>query len=217
MGSIKHIIFDFGNVLINLDFDLTRIEFAKLLSIEGAYHTRNKLFAEGYAHDYETGRISESEFFEAFRTCSGMPDLKNEDLKAAWLALLQDIPKERIEMLRTLKKGYGIYMLSNINHSHATAIHEYLETEFEISEKEWRAHFDILYYSHEIGYRKPDADIFEFMLRDSGLKAEECLFIDDLEENTKMASTFGIQTHTHNPKEDIVEVVNRLLGRNKVE
>ncbi len=214
MSSIKNIIFDFGNVLINLDFDLTRIEFAKLLTIEGAITTRQKLFDEGYASDYETGRISEAEFFEAFRTCSGQKDLKDEDIKSAWLALLLDIPFERIEMLRALKKEYGIYMLSNINHSHATAIHEYLEKEYQISEEEWRAHFDILYYSHEMGHRKPEASIYEYMLEDSGLKPEECLFIDDLAENTKMAETFGIKTHTHNPNENIIEVVNNLLEKN---
>lgn len=212
MSSIKNIIFDFGNVLINLDFDLTRIEFAKLLTIEGAYHTRQKIFEEGVAHKYETGKISESEFFQAFRDASGKHDITDEDIKAAWLALLLDIPFERIEMLKELKKqGYGVYMLSNINHSHATAIHEYLEKEFSISEEEWRAHFDIMYYSHEIGHRKPDASIFEFMLKDSGLRAEECLFIDDLKENTDMAATFGIQVHHHDPKSNIIEVVKDRL------
>ncbi len=212
MEGIKHLVFDFGNVLINLDFDLTRIEFAKLLTIEGAYHTRKKLFDEGFANQYETGRISESEFFEAFRVCSGRYELNDEDIKKAWLALLLDIPFERIEMIRKLRKNYGIHMLSNINHSHATAIHEYLQTEFNIPEQEWRGHFDNMYYSHEIGFRKPDADIFEFMLEDAQLKPEECLFIDDLEENTKMASTFGINIHTHNPKDNIIDVLENRLN-----
>jgi epoxide hydrolase-like predicted phosphatase len=212
MSSIKNLIFDFGNVLINLDFDLTRIEFAKLLTIEGAYATRKKIFDTGIANEYERGKISEAKFFQAFRDASERQDITDTEVRSAWLALLLDIPFERIEMLRKLKQqGYGIYMLSNINHSHATAIHEYLERKFNISEKEWRSHFDILYYSHEIGHRKPDASIFEFMLEDSGLKAEECLFIDDLKENTDMAATFGIQVHNHDPKGNIIEVVNSYL------
>lgn len=213
MSSIKNIIFDFGNVLVNLDFDLTKIEYAKLFGIEGAIKTKDILIESGLLFDYETGRISEDAFFDGFKAAAERNDVSNEEMKIAWNALLLDIPYERIEMLKNLRKmGYGIYMLSNINDTHATSIHKYLEKTYQISEEEWRAHFDILYYSHEMGHRKPDTGIYEYLLKDSGLMAEECLFIDDLIENTTAANQFGIQTITHNPKDNILEVVSKRLG-----
>lgn len=213
MSSIKNVIFDFGNVLINLDFDLTKIEYAKLFGIEEAIKTKEKLIESGLLFDYETGRISEKDFFNGFKAAADRPDISNEAMKDAWEALLLDIPFERIEMLKKLKKmGYGVYMLSNINDTHATSIHNYLEKTYQISEEAWRAHFDIMYYSHEMGHRKPDAGIYKFMLEDSGLVADECLFIDDLAENTAAANQFGIHTITHDPKGDILAVVSEKLG-----
>ncbi len=201
--------FDFGNVIINLDLDMTRIEFAKILTIEGAIHTKKKLNETQCLQKYEVGAISEQEFFQCFRDCSENQNLTDTDIHQAWLALLLDIPYHRIEMLRALRKNYGVYMLSNINHSHATAIHQYLEKEYQISEKEWRSYFDKMYYSHEIGHRKPNASAFEYTINDAQFLPEETLFIDDLEENIAAARKLGFQAYLHDPKDDIVEILHQ--------
>lgn len=213
MDSIRHIIFDFGNVLINLDFDDSKIAFAMLLGIEGAVHTKQKLDESGIFPQYERGEVSEKTFFQAFRDASGQQGLKDADLSQAWLALLKDIPKDRLELLRKLRQSYSLYILSNINHGHATAIHQYLEREHGLSEAEWRGMFKGVYYSHEVGHRKPEPAIYQHLLHDAGLVPSECLFIDDLAENTEVARSLGIHTHTHNPKEDISEILPRLLGQ----
>ncbi|MCJ7468363.1 MAG: HAD-IA family hydrolase, partial [Maribacter sp.] len=65
--------------------------------------------------------------------------------------------------------------------------------------------------SHEIGLRKPDREIFQFVLDDNGLIAEETLFIDDSKENTDAASALGL--HCWNLRvgqEDIIELNSKL-------
>ncbi len=211
MPALKNLIFDFGNVIIDIDPDLTRIEFAKLLGIEQAIHSREKIRASGLLERYETGKVSEAAFIAEMKEHAQRPDISDKEVRDAWLALLQEIPPVRLEMLKELSKDYTLYMLSNINHSHATVIHEYLLSDFGIKEEEWRGMFTKIYYSHEIGYRKPDADIFEFVLEDANIKAEESLFIDDLEENTATAASLGFRIHTNDPKVGIENVIDQLL------
>lgn len=212
MSSIKNIIFDFGNVLIDLNMPKLEQEYLQLFGASDSERTKVMLVDSGLLPNYETGKITEEEFLKGFKAITNKPEVTTEQIKAVWNAMLGDIPKERIEMIQRLKKDYGIYMLSNINQTHADWIHHYLEHTFGLTEEAWRAHFDIMYYSHEIGHRKPEDSIYEYLLSDSQLNPAECIFIDDLKENTLAAQKFGIQTYTHVPTDNIVEVVARLLG-----
>ncbi len=212
MSSIKNIIFDFGNVLIDLHYPRSEAAYRELLEVEGPLRTKEVLIDNGILYQYEKGEISEDDFFTAFKVASEKPLVSNDDMRDAWNAILGDVPAERIQMLKSLAGDFNLYMLSNINHSHASFIHQYLEEVHGINEDDWRGHFKKIYYTHEIGHRKPDASVYEYMLRDSGMVAEESIFFDDLKVNTDMAETFGIQTHTHNPKDDILEIVQHKLG-----
>lgn len=211
MSSIKNIIFDFGNILINLNFKETDQRFINLSGKKIVEKSRIILEKKGIFQDYERGKFSEKVFLQEIREASNDFLSTDEQLHHAWVGMLQDIPKKRIEMLKELKKNYGIYMLSNINHTHATYIHEYLLREHGISEIEWRNYFDKMYYSHEIGERKPDTAAFHYVLNDAKLRPEECLFIDDLKENTDVAAQLGIQTYTHEPTNEIADIIHTLL------
>ncbi|MDD5272074.1 MAG: HAD-IA family hydrolase, partial [Methylovulum sp.] len=59
--------------------------------------------------------------------------------------------------------------------------------------------FHKVYYSCEINLRKPDAEIFEFVLQENGLKPEETVFIDDTLVHIQAAQSIGIQA-LHLPK-----------------
>ena len=52
----------------------------------------------------------------------------------------------------------------------------------------FRGCFEAFYLSHEIGMRKPDPEIFSFVLENNGLKPGETLFIDDTEEHIESAA-----------------------------
>jgi glucose-1-phosphatase len=187
-STIKNIIFDFGGVLFNIDHALTRKAFESL-GLQGGLHVsltaQSKLFDE-----LETGQLSEQEFFAELRKAAGK-EIPDEALRDAWNALLLDLPPERFELLRELGKRYNLYLLSNTNIIHSTAFLRMIDEL--LGEGTWPAAFKKIYYSHEIGMRKPGKEIYEFVLKDAGIRAEETLFIDDSPANLEAPGELGIK------------------------
>jgi len=71
--------------------------------------------------------------------------------------------------------------------------------------------FDVFYLSYEIGMRKPDEEIFQFVLDENGLIAEETFFVDDVQENTVAAAGLGIKVwNLRVGQEDITQLKSRL-------
>ena len=72
--------------------------------------------------------------------------------------------------------------------------------------------FEAAYYSHEIGLRKPDPNVFRYVLDRHGLVAQETLFIDDSLQHIEGARSLGLKTH--HLKGELVECqeIKNLLG-----
>ncbi len=207
--AIQNIIFDLGDVLLDLDFDRVNTEFQKLVGADffqlaASDETRN-IFLQ-----FETGHYSEESFINALqRLAPKVPD--GRKMIEAWNALLVGIPLQRLEMLEALKaKGYQLYLLSNTNSLHIQWLNKYLRKTYNIE------HFDALYftksyYSHLIKMRKPDPEIYEFVLSDAFIKADETVFIDDNKENIMTAQALGIGTIHHDSGQDITKVMEGFL------
>lgn len=114
--------------------------------------------------------------------------------------MLLDISKERIELIKNLAKKYNVYLLSNTNNLHLSFINNYVSSTFNF--KSLDELFIKTYYSHQIGLRKPNKAIFEFVLKDAQLIAEQTLFIDDSIEHVESAKALGIKTHYLNLKKN---------------
>ena len=197
MTGIKNIVFDFGGVLIDLDRNACINAFIRLGMKD----------VDEYLSDYkptnifrklETGEISPEQFRHEIR-CITKKSLSNKEIDNAWLVLLLDVPDEKLEMLLTLRKNYRVFMLSNTNAIHIDNI---LRKTFDRNGHVFDDYFEKAYFSYQIGYVKPDKDIFEFMLNDAGIKAEETLFIDDSEINIITAKGMGFKTFQPKPLED---------------
>jgi len=197
MSTIKTIIFDFGDVFINLDKEgamqnvLTLFELDELPEDLIAINTL-----------YEQGLISSEEFIEFYT--DNFPKLSEKNIIDAWNFILKDFPKERLAFLQKLKKEskYKLILLSNTNDLHIKWIQEQVPFY-----EEFKACFDKFYLSHEISLRKPNDDIYQFVLKQSKLKAEECLFIDDTKDNTDTASKLGIHVwNIDETKENIIDL-----------
>ena len=147
----------------------------------------------------DTGKISLPEFRNAIRDFAQV-DLTDMQIDDAWCAMLLDFPEENVDLLQKLRaEGYKLYLLSNTNEMHINYYTEYLKQQFGrdlLSEL-----FDRTFYSHEIGFRKPNREAFEYVLKAERLKPAETLFIDDLEHNVIGARQTGMQAH-HHPKGD---------------
>ena len=200
---IKNIIFDLGNVIINIDPDITLGKFRKtgVVNFDEMY----SLMRQTDVFDrLDTGKITLPEFRQAIRDFAGI-DVADERIDEAWCAMLLDFPEENAELLRKLRaEGYKLYLLSNTNEMHINFYTEYLKRHYGrdlLSEL-----FDRTFYSHEIGYRKPDREAFEYVLKDAGLNPAETLFIDDLEHNVDGARQSGIMAYHHPKGERLIDL-----------
>ena len=194
---INTIIFDFGDVFINLDKEATFRELAKL----GVTEITQEMLQ--IAQQYEEGAISTQKFVDHFT--QQFHHIASEDLIAAWNAIILDFPEYRLEFIEELaaSKKYTLILLSNTNTLHIEKVIENMSLE---RYERFKKCFHSFYLSHEIGFRKPNADIFEFVLNENNLKANHCLFIDDTEEHTLGASQLGIHTLHLLPSHDITNL-----------
>lgn len=191
---IKNIIFDFGDVFINLDKIGARNNALNLFEIDefpDEVHAINTL--------YEQGLMTTDEFLEFY--LNNFPDHDRDTLLDSWNSILVDFPLHRLEFLEQLAtdKKYKLILLSNTNDLHMSWVKENINFY-----EEFKALFDAFYLSHEIQLRKPNSSIYEFVLKENNIQAKESLFIDDTEENITSAAKLGIHTWHINPETDDV-------------
>jgi putative hydrolase of the HAD superfamily len=196
-NEIKNILFDWGGVITDLHLDATKKAFHDLgLSI----------FDEHVPHDpldnifipFEIGNISPEEFRNNIRMLSAT-SLTDTMIDGAWNAMLGVLPEERWKLLESISHTYRTFLLSNTNAIHLNYYFNYLQG---IYGTFGYVHlFEKAYFSHELHLRKPNADIFEFVVKDSGINPQETLFIDDFLENIETARKLGFQTvHLTKPR-----------------
>lgn len=187
---IKNIIFDLGGVILDIDFDRTANAFKSLgiNNFEVLYSkaTQSKLF-----ENLEKGNLSPDEFRQEIRSLTSI-NISDFQINEAWNAILLDFSTKRLKLLQEIAQNYNCYLLSNTNIIHYQEYQKNLRENHNIDGLE--SFFKKAYFSHEIGMRKPDKNIYEFILSDSKLNAEETLFIDDSIQNIQSAQKIGIKT-----------------------
>lgn len=191
MKNIKNIIFDLGGVIINLDINKTISEFNKISEVKFddiyTQAQQSELF-----NSFDKGIISPEEFFELLRK-EIRYEGHEDDLIFAWNAMLMDIPEKRLDVLVQAKQNYNTFLLSNTNEPHVAVFERNLYLEHGV--KNFEDYFDKVYYSCRMSMRKPDKDIFEFVLRDNDLVPSETVFIDDSIQHVKGAGDCGINAY----------------------
>ena len=199
---VKNIIFDFGDVFINLDKEILSRELTELPS--PLLLTRLKLLND----DFEIGHIGAEGFLEGLQ--QAFPGRGRKTLLTLWNSMLLDFPVRRLEFLEKLAqtRKYRLFLLSNTNELHIPHVAQKLgDSDY----NRFRSSFEGFYLSHEIGLRKPDKEIFEFVLQKHLLYPQETLFIDDTLENIEAAAGIGLQTwHLQVGQEDITQLKSRL-------
>jgi len=189
MNNIKAIIFDLGAVLLNINYHKTIEEFEKL-GIKNSSSFYSKKEQTNLFNLLETGEISEEDFTtEVKKKCKYGSDNK---IVSAWNAMLLDLPKHRVSLLKDLTKKYDIYLLSNTNSIHISEFKNIMGYEkYEVFYKLFKK----VYYSHEIGFRKPNKEAFQLILDENNLNADKVLFIDDSPQHIEGAKNLGIKTY----------------------
>lgn len=195
---IKTIIFDFGDIFINLDKPAIERNLLKL----GIPEITPAMY--NLAAEYEKGLISTKKLVHYFTT--KFPYISEEDIKKAWNAIILDFPEYRLEFIEELyaQKKYNTILLSNTNELHIEQVIENMSLE---RYNRFKACFNRFYLSHEIHLSKPDKNIYEFVLNKNSVVPKECLFIDDTKENTDAAKDLDINVWNLIPgKDDITHL-----------
>ncbi|MFK8104472.1 MAG: HAD family hydrolase [Saprospiraceae bacterium] len=204
MQKIKNIVFDLGNVLVDLDFAKSQGAFATLLGQNLEMDTYNMETASLFKK-FELGKVSSEEFLNQLRIATQQP-VEDTHLVAAWNAMLLGIKAARFPMLRKLKTRYRLFVLSNTNEIHREWIFKHVATVHGITDFQTN-YFEKIYCSDQLGLRKPERAIYDFVLQDAQLVAGETLLIDDKVENIDMAMIAGWQGRLHDPEMEIAELL----------
>jgi putative hydrolase of the HAD superfamily len=77
----------------------------------------------------------------------------------------------------------------------------------------WDAMFDVVVLSCDHGVRKPDPAIYEIVLRELGLPASECVFVDDIGGNLKPARALGMTTVKHTDAASTIAQLDEIFGK----
>lgn len=205
MDKIKNIIFDLGGVIMNLNVPKTITEF-KRLGIINIVNDTGHHYTYPIFYDFETGKVSENEFVKKLSHMS-RNNPSHIQIVEAWNAMILEMPRERIDILLNLKKNYKIYLLSNTNSIHQK---KFISEVNEANNFSFNDLFEKAYYSHEIGMRKPNEEVFHFVLQDSKLNAEETLFVDDSFDNIKVAMNAGIRAFHVKGENTLKSLINKL-------
>jgi glucose-1-phosphatase len=202
MAKYKAILFDFGNVIINIDPELTLKAFAEI-SGKPLERVRQKIEMNQLNRRYEVGMFTDEEFREIVRQTIGYP-FSDQEVDIAWNALLLDLPPHRVSLILKLQSKYPVYLLSNTNSIHIKKCDQIFKEQFGIPNV--KALFTKAFYSYEMELWKPDKLIYQTVLDEIGLNANDVLFIDDNAANIASAKEMGFQTILNDPKKD--DIIN---------
>ena len=201
LSDVKNIIFDYGGVIINIDFKLTINAFKELgfLDVEECIFQSK---GSDLLVKMEKGHISIKDFRNEIRNISKQ-NFSDEQIDFAWNALLLDMPSKRIKLIEQLKTKYRVFLLSNTNIIHYNTYLKSLQSEFGYAD--FNSLFEKAWFSHDLGMIKPSAEIYNFVIKDASILPQETLFIDDSEINITGAKNAGLKVH-HLYNEDILDI-----------
>jgi putative hydrolase of the HAD superfamily len=189
-SEIKLLVFDMGGVFVRYEWQVICNGFAQATKLSP------ELFVETFERvndfHYERGKITTAELVNRLNKAIGC-SLTEEEFHTLWNKSL-DEDVQMTKMFQDLRKQFPLYLLSNINDSNYT----FLENRFNVSR-----HFNELILSHEVGYIKPEPEIYHEVLKRSGMQPHQCLFVDDLQPNVEGARAVGLNAFQFTGFEDL--------------
>ena len=188
--NIRLLLFDLGGVLYNIEHRRTHSALQTLQSSDAHSITFSLEQANPIFGEYDAGRLSTAEFIAMLRHDFSIQATDEQILKA-WTAMLLGLYPDSIAFIEELSKQMPIALLSNINECH----HDYIKDEctplFE--------HFHHIFLSYRIQRKKPDPDIFRYVIASTGYAPDEILFLDDTPINCSIAQALGLHSMHINP------------------
>jgi len=206
---IRNILFDMGGVVFrqNTEEAFRRFHAAGIPNVE---EYMGKYGQKDFFLDIETGKIDAAAFCRRMAEVAGRENVSFEEAQYCWLGFFIDVPEERIDNLVALRQNYHVCLLSNTN----PFIMDFMRSPlFSASGRTINDCFDRQFCSYEIHAYKPNPEIFQLALRTDGMRAEECVFLDDSEKNVRAAAALGMRTILVEGNGDWMPALRRELAR----
>ncbi|MFL9844783.1 HAD family hydrolase [Flavobacterium rhizosphaerae] len=196
---VNTILFDFGDVFINKNNK------AKQDALAALGVTQWNTALDNLEDHFERGAISEHDFLKGIQQYSNNASLNA--IRDAWNAGIKDFPLKRLEFLQKLSHNYRLFLLSNTDTIHIEKFEDDAGPSFY---GDFYRCFEKVYFSHEIGLRKPDYEAFRYVMNKHEIQPKRALVVDDKKQNTDAAAALGFQTWTLNPeKEDVTQLFKK--------
>ncbi|MDQ2773145.1 MAG: HAD family phosphatase [Bacteroidota bacterium] len=188
---LPHLLFDFGGVLIDIDYAATPAAMRRLSRAESSIEFSQASQAELF-DKFETGHLSPAQFRAGLREAYAL-DATDTDLDAAWHAMLLGVPADRLALVAELRRrGHQTALLSNTNALHIAEINRRLAAQYGFTHGIADV-LDRVFYSQEVGLRKPGEEIFRYVLREMNWRPEDVLFIEDSPQHVATARQLGLR------------------------
>lgn len=200
--KIETVIFDLGGVLYDVDYELSRQALIKYSDNPELLTEKSKSEFINIAQSFEKGLIRPSEFRNHFRKEFSI-DATDEQFDQAWNAMLISLFEDTKEILEYSKQNANIFLLSNTNEIHFNRFIKECERLL--------TYFNFSYFSHHINMRKPDKEIYQYVMKHNKLVPQTTLFIDDLAQNTMAAAELGINTYTCKDRSKLSDFLHSVL------
>ena len=206
---INNIVFDMGGVLAKIHPERAIRSF-EAIGVSDAADLINPYNHSGLFADLERGTIDADEFVHQLSAHCGH-DLDPADVRRAWLSIANPAEVEKLDYILRLRPRYRLYVLSNNN----PIVTGWARTsEFSAAGRPVTDYFDRLYISYEMHCMKPEPEIFQRMIEDSGMVPAETLFIDDGAHHLVTARSLGFHTLLATNGSDWRPDVDRFLSEN---
>ncbi|QKG55833.1 HAD family phosphatase [Hymenobacter sp. BRD128] len=188
---LPNLLFDFGGVIIDIDYARTPEAFRRL-SRTGQAAEYSQASQAALFDQLETGRVSAAEFRQGLRQLYDL-DATDAQIDDAWNALLLDVPAERLALIGALRRqGHHTALLSNTNQLHIAEVNRRLALQYGFKHGIADC-LDRVFYSQEVGHRKPGEEIFRHALREMNWQPAETLFIEDSPQHIATARRLGLR------------------------
>lgn len=199
---IKNLIFDVGNVLFEYRWYQMLLDYG--LSEEEAKIAAPLIFDNELWKEFDLGNLAFQDIVDSY--CQEFPQYEG---LLRWffgnLELMHIARTDVWEKVHTLKEnGYRIYLLSNYSAEFFAA---------HTNGASFLADLDGEVVSYQVHLMKPDAAIYECLLNKYDLKAEECVFFDDRQENTEAAEKLGIKSYTITSREYLLSLLDEYIEK----
>lgn len=193
---MKNLILDFGGVIYQISHQKQHQAFATygISNFEALYSQalQSPLFA-----DLERGKITENDFKAAVATMIGR-QISESEIEFLWNSILIGFSDEAVKLVEKLRQRYRLFLLSNSNILHYKVFMDEFADQYEY---DFNSLFAKAYWSFEMGMRKPDTEIFQYILNEHGFGYDDTLFIDDTAANISAAESAGIRSWLLRPNQ----------------